>query len=609
MVVARWKSVATTRLTPSRPILLICAALIVPVVQLVIGVPMTGHYEAHDGPFAVLNLVQFRSELLAGNPVPRWVVVGNAGLGSPIFFFYPPGAYYLAALLGFAVPALPAATLIGLSQVLFRAAAILTCFVWLRRRATTEAALTGGALYGLMPGVSMINPQLRLDFAECAVTALFPLAFLAIDAGRGQAPKLIVSASAAVFALTLVHVTTTVAAVGIMIVYAASSANTWREALHSAANTTLGAALGLGLAGCYLVPALGLLGTISTSALWDPDHQPEGHFILGLNTFQSLLGRLVDIGLLVPILLVLIVCGGAIAGRRAPRALLASFAIAVFFTIPLSAPLWSALKPLRMVQFPGRFMVLVSLLACASIASVLPTCRLGLRRFTLAAGLGLCVSGVVFAMWYGDGMSTGADRTRQAIKNPSASAPEYIPAEAGARGWLSLRLHGGDLQRYAAPLLSGCVERHSTSAPTNGNRLSFDVGNCVGPTRLPQFYFPGWIADADGHPTPVTPDPTSGLVSTIVSPGTTTVTLHRTWLAIEWIGLAVSCVAFVIWLAVGAVAASEVRNGRRIAVATHGSIAVFHSAASGSLPDLSIVDRRPNTGRALTHAMSDLFDK
>ena len=116
------------------PILLICAAMLVPMVQLFVGIPMIGSHRAHDGRFAIATLEQFEAELAAGNMVPRWAFTGHGGLGSPIFYFYPPGAYFVAALLGFSVPGLPTATIIGIAQVLLRAGAMLSCFAWLRRR-------------------------------------------------------------------------------------------------------------------------------------------------------------------------------------------------------------------------------------------------------------------------------------------------------------------------------------------------------------------------------------------------------------------------------------------------------------------------------------------
>ena len=561
-------------------VLLILAMLLVPIVQLVVGVSMTGMDRAHDGPFTVFTLVQFQDELRAGDLLPRWAVAGYDGLGSPIFFFYPPGAYLAAAVLGIILPGVPAAGIIGVAQVLLRILATLTCFAWLRRLTTMQAALTGSALFGLMPWVSITNPQVRLDFAECAAAALVPLVFLATDAGRGQVWRTIMLVAAAMCALTFVHLPTTVATGGLAVVYAAASGNTWRAGLGRATATTAGILLGLGLAACYVLPAISLLPEISTSALWDAHHQPEGHFILGLNTFHRS-SMLVNAGLLVPGGLVVLVCGGAIiAARRehggggsrwrwdrarGPRlAVAATFALAAFMAMPISAPVWSVLTPLRLVQFPGRFLMPASLLASGLIAIVLPSCRPALRFAALAVGFALSAAAIVLVIRFGDGMSASRTRTQQALADPLANAPEYVPAQAGARGWLNFAQNGGDVHARAARLVSPCVEKPLRSGEKRLAPLTFDLEGCSGPTVLPQFYFTGWVAKAGGQVLPaVQEDPASGLVRIDVPPHTKTITLHRTWLRVEWLGALVSSICLALWLAVLCVARPRGRQGLR----------------------------------------------
>jgi hypothetical protein len=43
---------------------------------------------------------QFTQALLHGNLYPRWLPNSYDGLGAPVFYFYPPGAFYLTALGG-----------------------------------------------------------------------------------------------------------------------------------------------------------------------------------------------------------------------------------------------------------------------------------------------------------------------------------------------------------------------------------------------------------------------------------------------------------------------------------------------------------------------------
>ena len=358
------------------PMLLICAAMLVPIVQLVVGIPMVGSHRAHDGRFAVATLEQFEAELAAGNMVPRWAFTGHGGLGSPIFYFYPPGAYFVAALLGFSVPGLPTATIIGIAQVLLRAGAMLSCFAWLRRRTTTDAALTGSALYALMPYVAVLNPQVRLAFAECAAAAFVPLVFAAIDVARGRAIMSVALVAPAICALAAVHLPTTVLVGGLACVYSALAGNTWLDRGSRTVATAAAVALGLGMAGWFLVPALGLLGTISAAALSDAAHSPENHFLLWHNTFRDahgpLQGLLLDFSLVVPVAMSLLFGHAALRNHRTSWSLLGTFLVAVLLTLPLSEPLWTLRSPMREVQFSWRLLLPISLLASALVAIALP---------------------------------------------------------------------------------------------------------------------------------------------------------------------------------------------------------------------------------------------
>jgi hypothetical protein len=551
------------------PVLLACAALLVSVVQLVMGVPLVGNHAAHDGVFAVSSLVQFQSELRGGH-FPRWTVVGNGGLGSIVFFFYPPGAYFLASLLGLGLPSLTAATVIGLAQVPFRLGALLACFAWLRRHTTTEAALTGSALFLLMPYVAILNPQARLAFAECAATALVPFAFLAVDVGRGRMMTTIVLVAAALCALTFVNLPTAALTSSLIVVYAALLANNWPDALRYAATTASGVILGMGLAACSLIPALALLpASAGSTSLWGTQFQPEHNFLLTANVIRAehgpLQGLLMDIGLLVPVAVALAYGRQALRLDRRSWALLGTFALAVFLTLPLSAPIWTLVRPLRSVQFPWRLLLPISLLAAALVATALPACPVFLRRCAIFGGFILAGAAIACSVVFGDHMSTGSARTQQALSSRAVNFVYFLPADAANRGWLSYGKQGGDFRVRAESLVSGCVERPAAVTASAGDHgggpgmLRFGVAGCAGPTALPQFYFPGWTAQAGSTTLSVTSDPASGLVSVDIPPGTSSVTLRRETLGIEWLGLAVSAICLCLW---GGIAFAATRSRR-----------------------------------------------
>jgi hypothetical protein len=548
------------------PTLLICAAMLVPVVQLFVGVPMIGSHRAHDGRFAIATLEQFQAELAAGNIIPRWAVTGHAGLGSPIFFFYPPGAYFIAALLGFGLPGLPTATIIGVAQVLLRAGAMLSCFAWLRRRTTTDAALTGSALYALMPYVAVLNPQVRLAFAECAAAAFVPLVFAAIDVARGRAMMSVVLVAPAICALTAVHLPTTVLVGGLACVYSALAGETWLDRGSRTVATAAAVALGLGIAGWLLLPALGLLGTISAAALSDAAHSPENHFLLWQNAFRHahgpLQGLLLDFSLIVPVAMSLLFGRTALRTHRTSRPLLGTFLVAVLLTLPLSEPLWTLPSPMREVQFPWRLLLPISLFASALVAIALPSCSTTLRRGSLAAGFIAALGSVAVGVWFGDNMSQGALRTRQALTGTAPDAVEYMPALAAGQGWFRFGQQGGDYQGRASGFVPECVKRVSPpgSGRESNSRLTFDVRGCHGLIVLPQFYFPGWVAEAGTIVLPVIPDSATGLISIDLPSDLSLVALSRRTLRIEWIGLGMSAVCLCFWVIIACYALSRRRD-------------------------------------------------
>src|SRR6476469_8300516 len=76
---------------------------------------------------------QFTAELARGNLYPRWLPDSYAGLGAPVFYFYPPLAFYLAALFGLTGIS-TYASLIAAFGVAFAASGIAS-WSWLRGQA------------------------------------------------------------------------------------------------------------------------------------------------------------------------------------------------------------------------------------------------------------------------------------------------------------------------------------------------------------------------------------------------------------------------------------------------------------------------------------------
>ncbi len=257
-------------------------ALATATLSVLLGVPVYGRQFAYDSGFAIVSVAEFDAELRRGIWWPRWLHGGNFGLGSPTFYFYPPLAFWAAAAVGRAAE-LPAPAALAVATALWRALALATAFLWLRRHHDRGSALAGAALAALFPYASLVNPWLRFGYAEVAAAALVPLLLLAIDrAAAARGARSLPAVALAFAALALTHLPTAVMAAVFGLLYA-WGAGGWRSAVRTAA----GGALALALAGAFLVPVLALTPEANPGGLYLYIEEVARPLFLDLPTAQS----------------------------------------------------------------------------------------------------------------------------------------------------------------------------------------------------------------------------------------------------------------------------------------------------------------------------------
>jgi hypothetical protein len=545
-------------------VILASAAVLVAVAQAVLGVRVDTYAGSWNGPFAVATFDLIRRAIAAGDLPSRWLMGGNCGLGSPVLYFYPPGSFLAAELVGFMLPGADAATVLGFTGIIFRVASVATCTLWLRRHCQIGTALTAGGLYALLPFISIFDPQIRMGFAESAAAALLPLGFLALDVADGCFRRTLAFGAPAFAALALTHLPMTVLAGGLLSVYGALKGKGWLDRLRRMCTTAAMVILGLGLAGITVVPTLSLLPEIS-SWQWtsDPQFWPENNFLLDIRTmFSSTLPFIFDIGKLAiyaTLAFAVVVAAAGLwtivrRGLRPPIEVGGTLFLAVLLVLPVSTPLWALPTPLRQVQFPYRFLLPISLLACACAAFVLEQSKgRMMQRSLFALGLLFAVTGMACAVKWGDRGRSGAVRVEEALTLTRAYPPEYIPAAAARAGWLPFRDFNDQDRSWAEELpgaaqkRSGCSSGARVAIIPDVRGMHIELDGCNGAVVLPQFWFPGWAAEADGVAASSGVDPTTGLLRVEVPSGTRIVSLHRVVLASEWWGLGVSLGATVLW--------------------------------------------------------------
>jgi hypothetical protein len=262
---------------------------------------------------------------------------------------------------------------------------------------------------------------------------------------------------------------------------------------------------------------------------------------------------------------------GAAAARRGPASLRtrASFWLAValgaaVMTTPLSAPVWRSVPLLQAVQFPWRFLTVVTIASAAAVACGLEVvARLEPRsRRAFRAALACVAAGwvpyTVYAARSGfPELAPNPERQRVvALRlHQDRDAPEYeprwspgLPRMDHADSLADVLTPAGRVPRLRVARGAAQVAvlewrpRHILLSVRAASDATLDVG---------QFYYQGWQATSsrDGRTLGVRPSPRLGNVQVDVVPGVQTVALRLAAGRHERAGRRVSAVALAVCVA------------------------------------------------------------
>lgn len=426
-------------------------------VPALIGPPMTHDSFWIDWVWAD----QFTAELARGNLFPRWLPDSHGGLGSPVFYYYPPLGFFLCSLFGLAGLSTYASIVAAFAAAL--AASGLAMLAWLQERVRNP--LLGALAY-------MIAPYHVLDFygrgalAEFVAIALLPLVALGLErAERGRILLLALTYGG----MILAHLPLALL-VSLFFILPRCILHGARTCIRAAVPL----ALGIALSAIYLVPAFALDAYRDSGSLWSqPGYDAAEWSVLNWSVPGPLLdARIIIAGALaslVPAAVLLLFTGARKWGTYA----LACLALAAGL-VPM---LWS-LPLLSSVQFPFRILPLAEF----AIATGLAHLDWRAIRFWLAATPAVSVASVAIA--YHPPMHASIETL--AAKHPDV--PENLPPGDRPYSWPS---------RWALSI----ADRHA------GPRK-------VGPVTIDRvFYFPTWEVWCGGRKVSSWPDPETKLLS------------------------------------------------------------------------------------------------
>lgn len=332
-----------------------------------------GNASGHDFQFHAQSWLDAAGQWKEGIVFPRWTEWANHGFGEPRFIFYPPFSWMLGAALSFVVPwNAIAAVFIVLAQTL----AGLSAFTLAHRLLPERGALFSAAVYAANPYALLII-YMRSDFAELLAMTFFPLLVLAtLQIGGivdclGHSPL----TSIVAFALGFAAVWLSNAPAAVLASYSCALLFGWaaftKRSLLPLVRGATGFALGFGLAGFYLVPAVYEQRWVNIAQALSFGLVPSENFLYSqIDDPEHTLFNWIASTLAV--VLVSLTGVTAIAARRRAtngerllgdkpwRSLLLLAALASLLMLRLSTFLWELLPELRFVQFPWRWMSMLA---------------------------------------------------------------------------------------------------------------------------------------------------------------------------------------------------------------------------------------------------------
>lgn len=244
-----------------------------------------GNLLSHSSPQNMIWAAQFNDQFRAGILYPRWLPDSFDGLGSPTFYFYPPIAFWVTALVSVVTfGALSTSYCLSLATLVLLWASGLTMHAWLRPASESPRVALYGALAYMAAPYHLVDHYYRGAFAEFAAYAVLPLIMLSVRRIADGRRYGVLALAASYAALPMAHLPTSLlislTALPLYVLYRG-----WRlvapgPALKFFAQCAVGGVLGLGLAAIYLAPALGLQHWIPADTFWEGDYQAENWFLL-----------------------------------------------------------------------------------------------------------------------------------------------------------------------------------------------------------------------------------------------------------------------------------------------------------------------------------------
>jgi hypothetical protein len=524
----------------------------------------------HDTTAHLTYLYLFDAALAQGQFPVRWIEWIRAGHSQPLFSFYQPGFYYAVQLVHAVVPSLLLSAKLTLIAAWWAGGALV--YVQLRSLGVWPAVL--GALVFVRNPYLILDVFVRAAFPEflaltCAPAVLWSLDRTLRSSASGWALVLAVSSAA----MLLLHLPTVLMFLPVFATYTAVMWISGRCRGRSVAKVAVAVGLGLGMACFYVAPALLELQFTKMRELTSAYFDYRQHFVEPWQWFSvrwgyggSESGPSDGMSFQVGIVQWLAIGGGlgaaAIAMRSGRRDAgmrlvywLAVALAALLMTSAISAVIWNAVPALAFIQFPWRFLTVVSLTGGIVAALALSSVR---SPFVQAIVVICAATGLVWQTQDLVKPSHYLPRASMYIDNPgwrlSRDAEALAFIEPGYYPSTVTRLPAASMERWEITGGEGEV----TPVRVRDDRLALRIRSGRGvELTIRSHGFPGWRVSIDGRPAEWSYERELGFIVVDVPPGTHAIdaifgdTAVRAWANGISLVSVLSCGAAVVMLGIG----------------------------------------------------------
>lgn len=565
-------------------LIILSLGIILTLPVLIYGIP----FLSDDGVLHALWYTHFSEQLWSGDFYPRWLINMNGGMGSPVFFYYPPVPYFLTSILKPFFSSDPHGWhQLGISTCFSMIASGICAYLWLSKTTDQTPALIAAILYMAMPYHLAADLYVRGAFAEYWTFVWIPLilffAHKTIHADRFAAVSLAVSYAL----LIMTHLPTTLIFSIILICYPLFIADA-RSKAKALGRTLWSLLLGIGLSAIYLLPAM------STQQFVFLNRMTTGYFSyrnwLLFSNFSLWRDDKIAIILLVLDMVAIDCCAFLIIRSSADTRLkkISAFwftvsIVSIFMMTKLSEPIWWIVPVLQKIQFPSRFNVVVAVSSAILLAAAISTMKgsqSSPTRLIKTIALLLILAWVPATGWAAWNAFSFTNPDQDAINDEIGKieqrrdAPEYRPRWSSSMAELDweasididhwdallkkefeLLLHKatdseGALNRVSILKGSGQVEIINWKPREIGLHVVTTTGVLL---NVSQFYYPGWEAHLiEAHRIKDTvgltlkPSAPDGLLSLDVPAGDYQIELQLKHTKAEIIGQLISALSLII---------------------------------------------------------------